>query len=87
MGPKSNNYMVYALMNTYSTGDVARKIGVHKMTLLKWLWAKKIPEPAHRTGGGQDVRLWSERDLDLLRKFKETNYCKGRGRKKKASRK
>jgi hypothetical protein len=25
------------------------------MTLLKWLWAGKIPEPKHNVIGGQDV--------------------------------
>ena len=71
-------------MNTYSTADVARRIGVHKMTLLKWLWANKIPEPPHQTIGGQDIRLWSDSDLEQARKYKQSNYCKGRGRKKKA---
>jgi excisionase family DNA binding protein len=72
-------------MKTYSTVQVARMIGVSKMTLLRWLWAGKIPEPRHRTNGGQDVRLWGPKDVERVRRYKELNYRKGRGRKKKAA--
>ena len=62
-------------------------IGVHKLTLLRWLYGGKLREPHHSKEGGQDVRVWSDRDLDRARKFKELNYRKGkgRGRKKKHS--
>jgi hypothetical protein len=70
-------------MRNYSTAEVARTVGVDKKTLLRWLWARKIAEPRHHTNGGQDVRIWTERDLQRVRRFKEANYRKGRGRKKK----
>ena len=60
-------------------------IGVSKMTVLRWLWAGKIPEPRRRANGGQDVRLWSDRDVERARRYKELNYRNGRGRKKKAA--
>ncbi len=69
-------------MRTYSTGEVARLVGVDKKTLLRWLWHGKISEPARRSNGGQDVRIWKERDLVRVRQYKEANYRKGRGRKK-----
>jgi len=59
-------------------------VGVDKSTLLRWLYSGKLAEPKHRTNGGQDVRLWSERDVERVRKFKESNFRKGRGRKPKA---
>jgi predicted site-specific integrase-resolvase len=69
---------------TYSTGEVARKIGVAKMTLLRWLYAGRLEEPRHANAGGQDVRVWSAGDLARAKKFKTTNYRKaaapGRGR-------
>jgi site-specific DNA-methyltransferase (cytosine-N4-specific) len=68
----------------YSTAQVARMVGVNKQTLLRWLWAGKIPEPKQHSNGGQKVRLWTERDVERARKYKEANYRKGRGRKKKA---
>jgi predicted site-specific integrase-resolvase len=66
----------------YSTAQIARIIGVNKQTLLRWLWAGKIPEPKHFANGGQKIRLWTDRDVINLRLFKEANYRKGRGRKK-----
>ncbi|MBZ5686290.1 MAG: MerR family transcriptional regulator [Acidobacteriia bacterium] len=65
-----------------STAQVANLVGVHKRTLLGWLYAGKIREPRRHTGGGQDLRLWSEPDVQRVRRYKELNYRKGRGRKK-----
>jgi hypothetical protein len=82
-----DNLLIYVhttgVMRNYSTAEVARAVGVDKKTLLRWLWAGKISEPRHHTNGGQDVRIWTERDLQRVRRFKEANYRKGRGRKKK----
>ena len=69
-------------MQTYSTAQVARVVGVDKQTLLRWLWAGKVPEPKRREDGGQVVRIWAERDLERVRRYKEGHYRKGRGRKK-----
>jgi predicted site-specific integrase-resolvase len=71
-------------MKHRSTSDVARLVGVSKKTILRWLWEGKVPEPKHSTGGGQDVRVWNARDIAKAAKYKEANYRKGRGRKKKA---
>ncbi len=71
-------------MNTYSTAQVAKLVGIHKQTLLRWLWAGKIPEPEHHQGGGQDVRIWTYGDLRRVREYKFVSYRKGRGRKKEA---
>jgi hypothetical protein len=68
----------------YSTVQVAQMVGVDKQTLLRWLWARKIPEPKHFANGGQKIRLWTDRDVKNARKYKEENYRKGRGRKKNA---
>ena len=72
---------------TYSTAQVAQKIGVHKLTLLRWLYAGRIPEPRHAQAGNLDLRIWSAEDLARARKFKSANYrvarVKGRGRPKK----
>jgi len=70
------------VMKAYSTAQVAREAGVHKATLLRWLYQEKIPEPKRYTEGGQDIRLWYDREVERVRKYKETNYRKGRGRKK-----
>jgi len=69
------------VMASYSTVQVARKIGVDKKTLLRWLYAGKIAEPKRVRTPGSIIRVWAERDLERVARFKEQNYRKGRGRK------
>jgi MerR HTH family regulatory protein len=74
--------MVQALMNSYSTLEVARMVGIDKQTLLRWLWAGKVLEPKCYVSGGIKLRHWTDRDIERVRDYKEVNYRKGRGRKK-----
>ena len=69
-------------MKNYSTVQVARMVGIGKQTLLRWLYSKSIPEPKRRSNGGQVVRIWTDRDVERVRKWKAAHYRKGRGRKK-----
>jgi ABC-type cobalamin transport system ATPase subunit len=71
-------------MIEYSTVEVARIIGVHKTTLLQWLYSGHLAEPKHVRHAGQDLRIWSEKDVSRAKRYKEQNYRKGRGRKKAA---
>jgi excisionase family DNA binding protein len=72
-------------MDLLSTAEMATRVGVHKRTLLAWLYAKKIREPKSQIFAGQKLRLWSKRDLIAVRNYKAANYRKGRGRKKAAA--
>jgi len=67
---------------SYSSGQVARKIGVDKKTLLRWLYANKLAEPEIIKTAGMTIRVWREADLHRAARYKRQNYCKGRGRKK-----
>jgi DNA-binding transcriptional MerR regulator len=73
-------------MQNHSTAQVARQLGVHKNTLLRWLYAGVVAEPKRHANGGQDVRMWTDRDVERVRKYKQENYRKGRGRKAKPKR-
>jgi len=73
-------------MRTYSTAQVAERIGVHKLTLLRWLRFGSVQEPLRVKQVGQEIRIWTDRDLERVSKFKEANYRKGRGRKPKRKR-
>ncbi len=77
-----NTVILWPIMIRYSTATVARTVGIGKRTLLRWLYDKKIAEPKRLTEGGQVIRLWTERDVERVRRYKEANYMKGRGRKK-----
>jgi hypothetical protein len=59
---------------TYSTLEVARAINVGKTTLLRWLYSGKLAEPTHKTVAGQVIRVWSEKDLERAKKYREELY-------------
>ena len=61
---------------SYSTAEIAKAIGVSKNTLLRWLYAGNLPEPERKTFGGVENRIWSSKDLERARKYKEQNYRK-----------
>jgi DNA-binding transcriptional MerR regulator len=69
-------------MKARATFEVARLVGIGKTTLLTWLREGRIREPKRKSQGGVEVRLWSARDIERVRKYKEANFRKGRGRKK-----
>ena len=73
-------------MTNYSTAEVAAEVGVSKLTLVRWLKAGKVKEPRRVKQGGIELRLWANRDVERVRKYKKANYRKGRGRKPKRKR-
>jgi DNA-binding transcriptional MerR regulator len=73
-------------MRTYSTVQVARMVGVNRVTLQHWLLDGKITEPKRISNGGVTARVWTDRDVERVRKYKAANYRKGRGRKPKPKR-
>ena len=73
-------------MKDYSTATVASEVGISKLTLIRWLQAGKIREPRRVKQGGVELRIWTARDVERVRKYKLENYRKGRGRKPKPKR-
>jgi hypothetical protein len=70
---------------TCSTQQAAKRIGIHWVTLHRWLAAKKIrPSVAVPIDGGRTLWRWTEKDIAKLEKLKQGTYRKGRGRKLKA---
>lgn len=70
-------------MSPHSTREVAELIGVHLATLEEWLGKGKVKAPKTVRVGARNFRIWTEKDIERLRKHKEKYYRKGRGRKKK----
>jgi excisionase family DNA binding protein len=68
-------------MSPLSTKEIAAQIGIHRVTLEEWLQKGKVKAPKKVRIGGQTYRLWTDRDVERLRKYKERSYRKGRGRK------
>ena len=61
-------------------------IDIHRVTLQRWLLSGKIKEPRRIKNGGIDARIWTDRDVERVRKYKEKFYWEGRGQKPKAKR-
>jgi excisionase family DNA binding protein len=73
-------------MANLSTEDVAEKIGVNRVTLERWLSSGKIEAPKMVKFGKNEFRNWTPADVERVRKYKQENYRKGRGRKPKPKR-
>jgi hypothetical protein len=61
-------------------------LGVHKVTLQRWLLAGKVTEPSKVRIGKIESRIWTDSDVEHVRRYKQKNYCKGRGGKPKPKR-
>jgi hypothetical protein len=56
-----------------STLQLAREIGVHRATILRWLQSGLLPEPRHVRTPNQDIRIWGARDIERARRLKEAH--------------
>jgi len=73
-------------MKTYSTKQAAKMAGISWITLRRWLAAGGIRPSQAVPYDGRTLWRWADRDVDRLRKYKQENYRKGRGRKPKPKR-
>jgi predicted DNA-binding transcriptional regulator AlpA len=60
--------MVISIMIGLSSRDAAKKLGVSFTSLNRYIAAKKIPLPPLVRVGGVRVRLWSDKDIERVRK-------------------
>jgi predicted DNA-binding transcriptional regulator AlpA len=56
-------------MNTFSTRQVAKKLGLGIATLTRYITAKKVPAPKITKIGNLRVRMWTEEDIERVRKL------------------
>jgi predicted DNA-binding transcriptional regulator AlpA len=57
-------------------------LGISWSTLHRWIESQKIQVPPVQNLGGVQVRLWTQSDLDVVRKYKTEHYRKKPNRKK-----
>ena len=55
-------------MKIYSTKQAATKIGVGWITLQRYVTSGKLTVPPLQKVGGVTVRLWTERDINRVKK-------------------
>ena len=73
-------------MSTYSTVEVAELVGVSWDTLSRWIREKRFPVPPVKSLGRIRVRVWTEDDVEKVRKYKADHYWGKGGRKKRKKR-
>jgi len=64
-----------------TTTATAAKVGLHLVTLQRWIAAGKVKAPKPTLIGAVGYRLWTAKDVERLQKIKNGIYRKGRGRK------
>ena len=71
-------------MKGYSTRQVAQKLGLGETTLSRYITESKVPAPDAIQAGRAIVRVWSEADIEKVRKIlpKIANGRKTRYKKK-----
>ena len=76
-------------MDTFSTNQVAKKLGIGKTTFKPLHSSGKVAAPPETMAGGMRMRLWSESDIEGLRKAlpkiangRKTRYQKLRDKQK-----
>jgi predicted site-specific integrase-resolvase len=69
-------------MDMYSTKEVAEAVGIHWVTLHRWKAAGKVHATQRVPLSGMVLSRWTGADIERVRKYKASHYCKGRGRKK-----
>jgi excisionase family DNA binding protein len=69
-----------------STQQVARQLGISRVTLERWLAKGDLKPPQMISFGMSKFRNWTASDIERVRKYKRKNYRKGRGRKAKSKR-
>ena len=73
-------------MANLSTHNVVKKVGISRATLERWLASGKLKGPKTVRFGKSEFRSWTASDVERVRKYKQENYRKGRGRKPKSKR-
>ena|ERR1700674_5698567 len=56
-------------MNRYSTREVAGRLGLDWGTIQRYIAAGKIPAPSVQRLGGGKFRVWTEQDIEKVRKL------------------
>ena len=55
-------------MKRYTTNQAAEKLGVHRVTLQRWIASGNVSAPRVQDIGGAVFRLWTDSDIERVRK-------------------
>ncbi len=60
------------MKETYSTKEVAKMVGVHRLTIQRWLSGGQVRASVAVPFGGRTLWRWTEADVEKVRRFKGT---------------
>jgi excisionase family DNA binding protein len=55
-------------MKTYTTSEAAKKASISRETLYQWLRSGKVPAPKQIKLGAKTQYLWTDKDVEAVRK-------------------
>jgi len=68
-------------MEKISISEAARRLGIHRTTLHRWIEEGVVPEPIAENVAGARLRYWTKSDFAKVEEYKRVNYW-GQGRKR-----
>jgi len=68
-------------MTKISISQAARRLGVHRTTIHRWIEDGLIPKPISEDVAGARLRYWNEADFAKVEDYKLQNYW-GQGKRK-----
>ena len=54
-------------MNTFSTSQAAKELGIGIKTLSRYIAEKKVPAPNIMEVGGRIIHIWTEAEIEAVR--------------------
>jgi excisionase family DNA binding protein len=63
-------------METFSTSEVAKQVGISSVTLDRWIGNGEVPAPMTIFVGRKLVRRWTVQDVERVLTFKLQSYGK-----------
>lgn len=71
------------MKKTHSTRQVAELVGIHPVTLHRWIALGKVKASLSLPYNGRNLWRWTEADVEKVRNYKTAHYGKGKGPKPK----
>jgi len=56
-------------MKTFSTNQVAHRLGIATKTLSRYIVRRKVPAPQIMEVGGSTIHIWTEAEIEHVRKL------------------
>jgi transposase-like protein len=72
--------MVHKLIDEkFSISETARKLGIHRGTLRRWIKKGLVPKPIAEDTAGARLRYWDKERFAKVKEYREKHFGEGRG--------